>query len=105
MPIMNSVIDADGHVFEIDESWETYADPAYGDRWPRLITDSSGGKFIFWKADIRIPVARLVHRRGLSPLAYAKEHQILARVCKTWRFKAYTSLHSFQDSPCELAGG
>ena len=35
MPIMNSVIDADGRVFEIDESWETYADPAYGDRWPR----------------------------------------------------------------------
>ena len=29
------VIDADGHVFEIDESWDTYADPAYGDRWPR----------------------------------------------------------------------
>ena len=27
--------DADGHVFEIDESWDTYADPAYGDRWPR----------------------------------------------------------------------
>jgi hypothetical protein len=25
----------DGHVFEIDESWETYADPVYGDRWPR----------------------------------------------------------------------
>jgi hypothetical protein len=34
MPIMNSVIDADGRVFEIDESWDTYADPAYGDRWP-----------------------------------------------------------------------
>jgi hypothetical protein len=35
MPIMNSVIDADGRVFEIEESWDTYADPAYGDRWPR----------------------------------------------------------------------
>ena len=53
MPMMNSVIDADGHVFEIDESWETYADPAYGDRWPRLITDSSGRQVIFLKADIR----------------------------------------------------
>lgn len=35
MPMMNPVIDADGRVFEIDESRDTYADPAYGDRWPR----------------------------------------------------------------------
>ena len=39
---MNSVIDSDGHVFEIDDLWENYADPAYRDRWPRLITDSKG---------------------------------------------------------------
>src|SRR5262245_48331712 len=39
---MNGVIDADGHVFEIDESWEKYADPAFGDRWPRLVVDSTG---------------------------------------------------------------
>ena len=39
---MNGVIDSDGHVFEIDESWDTYADPVYRDRWPRLITDSKG---------------------------------------------------------------
>ena len=39
---MNSVIDSDGHVFELDDSWQTYAEPAYRDRWPRLITDSKG---------------------------------------------------------------
>ena len=39
---MNGVIDADGHVFEIDESWGKYADPAFGDRWPRLVVDSTG---------------------------------------------------------------
>ena len=31
---MNSVIDSDGHVFEIDDLWENYADPAYRDRGP-----------------------------------------------------------------------
>ena len=49
MSTMKPVIDADGHVFEIDESWETYADPAYGDRWPRLITDSSGRQIYFFE--------------------------------------------------------
>jgi hypothetical protein len=39
---INPVIDADGHVFEIDESWENYADPTYGDRWSRLVTDTKG---------------------------------------------------------------
>jgi hypothetical protein len=39
---MNSVIDSDGHVFELDDSWQSYAEPAYRDRWPRLITDSKG---------------------------------------------------------------
>ena len=39
---MTGIIDSDGHVFEIDESWETYADTAYRDRWPRLVTDSKG---------------------------------------------------------------
>ena len=34
---MDSVIDSDGHVFEIDESWAAYADPIYRDRWPRLV--------------------------------------------------------------------
>ena len=37
---MNSVIDSDCHVFEIDDLCEIYADPAYRDRWHRLITDS-----------------------------------------------------------------
>src|SRR5262245_13961630 len=39
---MNGVIDTDGHVFEIDESWEKYADPALGDRWPSLVVRSTG---------------------------------------------------------------
>jgi hypothetical protein len=28
---MNPVIDSDGHVFELDDSWQTYAEPAYRD--------------------------------------------------------------------------
>jgi hypothetical protein len=64
MPMMNSVIDADGHVFEIDESWETNADPAYGDRWPRLITDSSGRQVYLFEGRYSRRMGAKKSRRG-----------------------------------------
>lgn len=37
---MSRVIDADGHVFEPESVWETYLDPAFRDRRPRLVQDN-----------------------------------------------------------------
>src|SRR5439155_947038 len=37
-----NVIDADGHVLEPVDLWDTYIDPAYRDRAPRLFVDSDG---------------------------------------------------------------
>jgi predicted TIM-barrel fold metal-dependent hydrolase len=37
-----NVIDADGHVLEPVDLWETYIDPAYRGRGPRLIVDTDG---------------------------------------------------------------
>src|SRR5207247_731229 len=37
-----NVIDADGHVLEPVDLWDTYIDPAYRDRAPRLFVDSEG---------------------------------------------------------------
>ncbi len=36
------VIDADGHVLEPVDLWQTYIDPAYRDRGPRLFVDTDG---------------------------------------------------------------
>ena len=36
------VIDADGHVLEPVDLWDTYIDPAYRERAPRLIVDTDG---------------------------------------------------------------
>ena len=106
MPMTNPVIDSDGHVFEIDESWETYADPAYGDRWPRLITDSSGRQIYFFEGRYSHTGREVGPPEGTSA-ARVREgaSNPRMRVCKTWRSKGYTSPHSFQDFHCELAGG
>jgi uncharacterized protein len=37
-----NVIDADGHVLEPVDLWDTYIDPAFRDRAPRLFVDSDG---------------------------------------------------------------
>ena len=37
-----NVIDADGHILEPVDLWQTYMDPAYRDRAPRLIVDTDG---------------------------------------------------------------
>ena len=36
------IIDADGHVLEPVTLWDTYIDPAYRGRAPRLIVDTDG---------------------------------------------------------------
>ena len=36
------VIDADGHILEPFDIWDTYMDPAYRERAPRMIIDDNG---------------------------------------------------------------
>jgi hypothetical protein len=80
---MDSVIDSDGHVFELDESWESYAEPAYRDRWPKLITDSKGRQIYFFEGRYSHTDREVVRRKAPRPGGNAKEHQILTRVLKT----------------------
>jgi predicted TIM-barrel fold metal-dependent hydrolase len=43
------VIDADGHVFEINAMWDDYAEPKYRDQRPRLVVDDRGTeRFQLW---------------------------------------------------------
>jgi uncharacterized protein len=37
-----NVIDADGHILEPFDLWNTYTDPKYRDRAPRLVEDENG---------------------------------------------------------------
>src|SRR3989475_6093923 len=37
-----NVIDADGHILEPVDIWDTYIDPAYRERAPRIIIDTDG---------------------------------------------------------------
>ena len=37
-----NVIDADGHILEPFNLWNTYTDPKYRDRAPRLVEDENG---------------------------------------------------------------
>ncbi len=39
---IDTVIDADGHVWEPDELWEEHLDPAFLDRRPRIVLDERG---------------------------------------------------------------
>lgn len=39
---IDTVIDADGHVWEPDELWEEHLDPAFLDRRPRIVLDDRG---------------------------------------------------------------
>ena len=38
-----NIIDADGHMLEPPDAWETYIDPKYRDRALRIRTGSDGG--------------------------------------------------------------
>src|SRR5713101_4285646 len=40
------VIDADGHILETPDAWETYIDPQYRDRAIRIRTDREGHEYL-----------------------------------------------------------
>src|SRR5258706_5897304 len=46
------VIDADGHILEPMDLWDTYMDPAYCDRAPKMILDDNGKERLLLEGNI-----------------------------------------------------